>query len=273
MDASLQKRVRPGALLFAVLAVCLAILATVLLANDKKHLKSLLSYLNLAPATRSAEQPARMKPVKRQKVTAQKLNLPPHLLKFEQGGDRASFARDFVLSGKDLCDRFTAAGFSNPQGWHASPVKIRNFECMADLVVGDTANASERASLFLDIRGEASDEVRSIRMKVVAPQTPDGAVILTKLEDALAMIIEQTRWADLASMLEPARRLQPYQAEHFGISVSLKPELSAPHRLNLILLATDQLPGLKLTRSYFDSEKWLPAATLSDRPVLYFSVR
>lgn len=181
MDASLQKRVRPGALLFAVLAVCLAILATVLLANDKKHLKSLLSYLDLAPATRSAEQPARMKPVKRQKVTAQKLNLPPHLLKFEQGGDRASFARDFVLSGKDLCDRFTAAGFSNPQGWHASPVKIRNFECMADLVVGDTANASERASLFLDIRGEASDEVRSIRMKVVAPQTPDAAVILTKL--------------------------------------------------------------------------------------------
>jgi hypothetical protein len=43
--------------------------------------------------------------------------------------------------------------------------------------------------------------------------------------------------------------------------------------MNLILMATEQLPGLKLTRSFFDSEKWLPAATLSYRPVLYFSVR
>ncbi|MDZ7925654.1 MAG: DUF6030 family protein [Agrobacterium sp.] len=269
MDASLQKRVRPGALLFAVLAVCLAVLATVLLANDKKHLKSLLTYLDLAPA----EQPARMKPLKRQKPTPQKLNLPPHLLKFEQGGDRASFARDFVLSGKDLCDRFIAAGFSNPQGWHASPVNTRNFECMADLVVGDTSNIAERASLFLDIRGEASGEVRSIRMKVVAPQTPDGAVILTKLEDALSLIIDQTRWADLASMIEPARRLQPYQAQHFGISVSMKPEPTAPHRLNLILLATEQLPGVKLTRSFFDTQKWLAPAAISDRPALYSSLR
>jgi hypothetical protein len=269
MDASLQKRVSSGALLFAVLAVCIAVLATVLLANDKKHLKSLLTYLNLAPAMRSAEPPTRIKPVKRQKLAAQKLDLPPHLLKFEEGGDRASFARDFVLSGKDLCDRFIAAGFSNPQGWHASPVMIRNFECMADLVVGDPANTTERASLFLDIRGEASGEVRSIRMKVVAPQTPDGTAILAKLDDALALIIGQTRWADLANMLEPARRLQPYQAQHFGISVSIKPEPTAPHRLNVILLATEQLPGLKLTRSFFDSEKWLPAAAVSERPIVY----
>lgn len=273
MDASLQKRVSPGALLFAVLAVCVAVLTTVLLANDKKHLKSLLTYLNLAPAMRSAEPPTRIKPVKRQKLVAQKLDLPPHLLKFEQGGDRASFARDFVLSGKDLCDRFITQGFSNPQGWHASPVNIRNFECLADLVVGDTASAAERASLFLDIRGEASGEVRSIRMKAVAPETPDGTVILTKLEDALALIIEQTRWADLASMLEPARRMKPYQAQHFGISVSIKPEPTAPHRLNVIILTTKQLPGLKLTRSFFDSEKWLPAAAVSDRPVHYPSVR
>ncbi|MGG2475213.1 DUF6030 family protein, partial [Rhizobium sp. BR5] len=45
-------------------------------------------------------------------------------------------------------------------------------------------NAAERASLFLEIRGEASGEVRSIRMKAVAPKTPDGAVILTKLDEA-----------------------------------------------------------------------------------------
>ncbi|MGQ2919375.1 DUF6030 family protein [Rhizobium oryzihabitans] len=269
MDASLQKRVSHGALLFAVLAVCLAISATVLLANDKKHLKNLLTYLNLVPATRAVEQPARMKPVKRQKLAAPKLDLPPHLLKFEQAGGRASFARDFVLSGKDLCDRFIAQGFSTPQGWHVSMVNTRNFECMAELVMENTAGSAERASLFLDIRGGASGEVRSIRMKAVAPETPDGSAILTKLEEALALIIRQTRWADLASILEPARSRQPYQAQHFGISVSIKPEPVAPHRLNIILLATEQSPGLKLTRSFFDTEKWLPAATVSDKPTLY----
>lgn len=272
MDAGLQKRVSAGALLFAVLAVCLAIGATVLLANDRKHLKSLLIYFNLAPATRFAEPPPKMKPVKRQKLAVRTVYLPPHLLKFEPTGNRASFARDFVLSGKDLCDRFTAAGFSNPQGWHASPVNIRNFECMADLAAGKTEDPAQRASLFLEIRGEASGDIRSIRMKAVAPETPDGAAILKKLEETLALIIAQTHWADLASMLEPARRMQPYQAQHFGISVSIKPEQTAPHRLNVILLAGDEPPGVKLTRDFFDGDRWLRPAALSDRPVPHLSV-
>lgn len=272
MDAGLQKRVSHGALLFAVLAVCLAIGATVLLANDKKHLKSLLAYLNLTPAIQSAT-PPKMKPVKRQKLAVQKVSLPPHLLKFEQVGDRASFARDFVVSGKELCERFTAAGFSNPQGWHASPVNIRSFECMADFAAGNASDPAERASLFLEIRGEASGEIRSIRMKAVAPKTPDGAAVLAKLDEALAMIIGQTRWADLADMLEPARRMQPYHAQHFGISVSMKPEPTAPHRLNVILLANEQSPGLKLTRSFFDRDRWLNPAAPPDRPALYASVK
>ncbi|MGV1989302.1 DUF6030 family protein [Agrobacterium sp. 22-221-1] len=272
MDAGLQKRVSHGALLFAVLAVCLAIGATVLLANDKKHLKSLLAYLNLAPTMQSAT-PPKMKPVKRQKLVAQKVSLPPHLLKFEQVGDRASFARDFVVSGKELCDRFIAAGFSNPRGWHASPVNIRSFECMADFAAGNASDPAERASLFLEVRGEASGEIRSIRMKAVAPKTPDGAAVLAKLDEALAMIIGQTRWADLADMLEPARRMQPYQAQHFGISVSIKPEPTAPHRLNVILLANEQSPGLKLTRSFFDRDRWLSPAAPPDRPALYASVK
>ncbi|CAN7161898.1 DUF6030 family protein [Agrobacterium sp. MAFF310724] len=272
MDAGLQKRVSHGALLFAVLAVCLAIGATVLLANDKKHLKSLLAYLNLTPAIQSAT-PPKMKPVKRQKLATQKVSLPPHLLKFEQVGDRASFARDFVVSGKELCERFTAAGFSNPQGWHASPVNIRSSECMADFAAGNASDPAERASLFLEIRGEASGEIRSIRMKAVAPITPDGTAVLAKLDEALAMIIGQTRWADLADMLEPARRMQLYQAQHFGISVSMKPEPTAPHRLNVILLASEQSPGLKLTRSFFDRDRWLSPAAPQDRPALYPSVK
>lgn len=271
MDAGLQKRVSHGALLFAVLAVCLAIVATVLLANDKKHLKSLLAYLNLAPAIHSTT-PPKMKPVKRQKLAVQNVSLPPHLLKFEQVGDRASFARDFVVSGNELCDRFTAAGFSNPRGWHASPVNIRSFECMADLAAGNASNPAERASLFLEIRGEASGEIRSIRMKAVAPETPDGAAILTKLEETLGLVIAQTHWADLAGMLEPARRMQPYQAQHFGISVSIKPEQTAPHRLNVILLANDEPPGVKLTRAFFDGDRWLRPAVLSDRPIPHPSV-
>ena len=273
MDAGLQKRVSHGALLFAVLAVCLAIGATVLLANDRKHLKSLLIYLNLASTTGSVEPPPKMKPVKRQKPVAPKVSLPPHLLKFEQAGDRASLARDFVVSGKELCDRITAAGFSNPQGWHASPVNIRNFECMADLAAGNASDPAERASLFLEIRGEASGQIRSIRMKAVAPKTPDGATVLSKLDEAVAMIIGQTRWADLADMLEPARRMQPYQAQHFGISVSIKPEPTAPHRLNVILLASEQSPGLKLTRSFFDRDRWLSPAAPPDRPAIYASAK
>ncbi|MBW9068310.1 DUF6030 family protein [Agrobacterium pusense] len=270
MDARPQKRVSLGALLVAVLIVCFAISATVLLANDKKHLKSLLTYLNLAPAPLSAVPSARAKPVKRQKPAARTIYLPPHLLKFERNGARASFARDFIISGKDLCDRFTADGFSSPQGWHPSPVNNRSFECMADLGEATTADA---ASLFLEIRGEISGEIRSVRLKAVAPHTSAGRAVNAKLAAALAMIIEQTRWRDIGSVLEPAQRLQPYQAQHFGISASVKPEPSAPHRVNVILLATETSAGLKLTRSFFDRDRWLRPASASDRPTDYRSVK
>ncbi|WP_395773458.1 DUF6030 family protein [Agrobacterium pusense] len=270
MDARPQKRVSLGALLVAVLIVCFAISATVLLANDKKHLKSLLTYLNLAPAPLSAVPSARAKPVKRQKPAARTIYLPPHLLKFERNGARASFARDFIISGKDLCDRFTADGLSSPQGWHPSRVNNGSFECMADLGEATTADA---ASLFLEIRGEISGEIRSVRLKAVAPQTSAGRAVNAKLAAALAMIIEQTRWRDIGSVLEPAQRLQPYQAQHFGISASVKPEPSAPHRVNVILLATETSAGLKLTRSFFDRDRWLRPASASDRPTDYRSVK
>ncbi|AMD61642.1 DUF6030 family protein [Agrobacterium pusense] len=273
MDAGPQKRVSLRALLVAVLVVCFAISATVLLANDKKHLRSLLTYLNLAPAPLSAVPSARAKPVKRQKPAARTIYLPSHLLKFERNGARASFARDFIISGKDLCDRFTAEGFTSPRGWHPSPVNNRSFECMADLGEATTADPADAASLFLEIRGEVSGEIRSVRLKAVAPQTSAGRAVNAKLAAALAMIIEQTRWRDIGSVLEPAQKMQPYQARHFGISASVKPEPTAPHRVNVILLATETSAGLKLTRSFFDRDRWLRPASASDRPTDYRSVK
>jgi hypothetical protein len=141
---------------------------------------------------------------------------------------------------------------------------------MADLGEATTADA---ASLFLEIRGEISGEIRSVRLKAVAPQTSAGRAVNAKLAAALAMIIEQTRWRDIGSVLEPAQRLQPYQAQHFGISASVKPEPSAPHRVNVILLATETSAGLKLTRSFFDRDRWLRPASASDRPTDYRSVK
>ncbi|MDH0910480.1 DUF6030 family protein [Rhizobium pusense] len=255
MDAGPEKEVSHCALLFAVLVVCFAILATVLLANDKKHLKSLLIHFNLVSVTRFAEAPPKKETVKRQELADATISLPPHLLKFEQTGDRTPFARDFVVSGRDLCDRLTTEVFVNPQDWHASPVDIHRFECMADITEGNPADPAGRASLFLEIRGKASGKIKSIRMKAVAPPTPDGVIISARLDAALAIIIEQTRWADLVAMREPARRMQAYQAQHFGISVSIKPEQTAPHRLNVILLANDQTPELKLTHGFVNRRR------------------
>jgi hypothetical protein len=43
--------------------------------------------------------------------------------------------------------------------------------------------------------------------------------------------------------------------------------------VNVILLATETSAGLKLTRGFFDRDRWLRPASASDRPTDYRSVK
>lgn len=255
MDAHPEKKASRRALLLSVLTVCFAILATVLLANDRRHLKSLLVHLNLVSETHDANRQPETRAVERKRIAGVSVDLPRHLLKVEQSGARTTFIRDFVVSGKDLCERLTTEIFPKSQGWLASPIDPQRFECMGEFAGGNPADPARQSSLFLEIRGEASGKIKSIRMKAVAPPTPEGALITAKLDAALAIIIERARWADLAALREPARRMQAYQAQHFGISVSIKPERAEPHRLNVILLATSRMPELELTNRFINSRR------------------
>ncbi|MGF0524385.1 DUF6030 family protein [Agrobacterium pusense] len=255
MDAPPEKKPSRRALLLAVLAVCFTVLATVLLANDNTHLKNLLIHFNLVSSKRFASTQPETRAVERKQIADMSVHIPRHLLNVEQSGARTKFIRDFVVSGKDLCERLTSEISFKAQDWLASPMDPQRFECMGEFAGGNLADPARQSSLFLDIRGEASGKIKSVRIKAVAPPTPEGALITTKLDAALDIIIERTRWSDLAAMREPARRMRAYQAQHFGISVSIRPEQGEPHRLNVILFATSPMPEVWLTNRFINHRR------------------
>ncbi|MFK0385023.1 DUF6030 family protein [Agrobacterium sp. NPDC090273] len=271
MSASLQERRSKIAPLIAVLGVCLAIAATVLLANDKRHLKSLLHHFGVAPVVKPIDNPPKMTRIRRKPLVAGDVNVPAYLLKFEQSVPPTFFVRNFLLPGAALCERFLAEGFVSLQDGNTSPVNGGSFECMADFKQGDASAESEQASLFLDIRGNAAGEIRSIRIKAIAPQTPDGDLIRSRLRDVLALIVGATHWSDFSSLPDLASRMQVYQEQRFGISASSKPEPSAPHRLNVLLLEVEKPRELELARAFFDDTRWLRSAAAIGKPEFRFS--
>jgi hypothetical protein len=253
----------------AVLLVCLAIGATVLLANDKKHLRSLFDYFGVAwPVTADIPQPPPAPPDDK-KPAVQQMHYPPRFLSGIADNSLSAFARDMRITGSDMCAHFAAGGFALADGgWQASQMDGKIFECQSQETRKAVDGSSDFSSFFLSIRGTASGQINSIRMKLAAPPGDDGKAMMQKLLDALSIMIEQTRWHDLRPAIDHAKQRDTYETINFGISFSLKREFTHENRFNIIVLPTDKTPALKRTRAFFDDATWLkPAASVTPMPL------
>lgn len=246
-----------------VLGVCAAILSTLLLANDRRNLHRLLDHYQIAwpfdpvPATTVADQPQDLKSDRpKLQVPASVFTPPPRMLAAVADDALGGFARTILMQGPALCGLLAKAGIDN-NGWTVSPYDPQGSECLSEQRVDDADGLGGFASYFLSIRGRPDGAITAIRMKLVTPETVAGAAMKVKFLQALNIVVDQSGWRDFGAVIGAVTRLEAFEASHFGLQLSFKPEFTNADRFNLLLLPADGEPAIKRTREFFEGKGWL----------------
>lgn len=254
---------RSSHLLFGVLVVVTlsAIVATFLLANDMHHLRSLarrygLDRLFAEPS--GTEAPVALKGRRLEPVPVE---VPRYFFTDFIEPAAGTFVREIRIRGPALCTELNRAGLKNP-GWRPSEYDSRTSECLSEtrFAAPDAATDTDggEASLFFIAKGTPQGDVRSIRMKLVAPAGMPGETAQAWLVEALSEIIDRTTWSDFAPAADAARHLVDYSAVHFGISVEFSRDFVITDGYNFILAPDGRSPLVRRTRAYFSPDGWLP---------------
>lgn len=213
------------------LAIIGAIIATVLLANDRRHLNALLVYYGYM------EPPQPEPPLGKKRRNPAGDTVPLSGTGAERlfsGSGMTPFARIIHFPAPDMCKLFSNRGYEG-EGWQPSPLGEAS-ECTAEKAIAGSKDAGEApASLFVVIRGTAQDDITALRIKMLAPATPHGEAALKELDSALADLIEATGWSDLTPLRQRILALEDVNMTDYSLSVTFKREITNPDAYNLII--------------------------------------
>lgn len=247
-----------------MLAIVAGIIATALLANDKRNLRDLVQRYKITWINLDAE--VTPKPL----TTARRGNrLIPSAFTFPSRLPRhafesfktppSTFLRHWQVTGERLCAAFSEAGL-DVQPWHQGDLYSSTYECSAEITEKGTAS-SEPASLFLIVRGTPAGDISSVRFKVILPDTDEGRAVHKKFNLAVEVLFKESRWAELDSVLDQIQQLENVKQETSGVRLVFTHEFTDVRRFNLILDLNASTPALRLTAAYFDKTKWMKQAS------------
>lgn len=242
---------RRGGLIFAglFLAVAGAIAATVLLANDMAHLRRMFEKLGIEwPLGEPKPQFPRV--AKGNRLKSLPVHLPAPLVLPPNESQAGAFVREVRRAGPALCGAFSRNGIET-SGWQRSEFDARTFECLSESTLLPTGTGAKAASFFFAVKGNEDGDVSSIRMKLVAPENPDGQRMHAHLMQAVGTLMAETSWGDLAEALDAIKQLKDYRATRFGLSFSFVRETTSPESYNLILIPTNRDPAIRRSRDFF----------------------
>lgn len=237
----------------AISLIGIAILTTFFLANDMRHLKSLVrrydpTFLNPPPppakeiaATTAKPKPSSLPPIA----------LPRHAFDPPAVQTAAAFLRRWAISGTDLCAHLGEAGL-HVGPWAQSGFDTGTYECS----YASEPTTAGLASFFIIARGTPSGDMVNLRIKLIAPDGDPGKAVREKFATTLALLERESRWNDLP--FAEASALQNAARSAFGATLTFSHEFEDPHRFNFILGLERDTPERRRTGSYFDREKWLP---------------
>lgn len=213
------------------LAIIGAIIATVLLANDRRHLNALLVYYGYM----EPPQPAPPLAKKQRNPAGETMPLAgTGAERLFSGSGMTPFARIIHFPAPDMCALFRNRGYEG-EGWQPSPLGEAS-ECTAEKAISASGELGETtASLFVVIRGTAQDDITSLRIKMLAPPTSSGAAALKELDSALADLIAATGWSDLTPLRQRILALEEVNMTDYSLSVTFKREITNPDAYNLII--------------------------------------
>lgn len=253
---------KSGRIFFAitVLCVCGAIVATLLLANDKRNLRMLFDRYEIAWPFPDQTGPVFHRTAKSKRLPPGAITLPSRLFAAEDVKTMGTFVRKVYIPAPLLCDLFNKAGIEN-EGWKASEFDPGTFECLSERKVAPEGEPDKLASFFFIMKGTPAGVVTSMRIKLILPPTPEGDAMKATFVEAMKIFVDRTHWSDFDT--RKIENMENLESSNFGINLKFSREFQDARRFNLIFTQIGRTDEMNRTRTYFDAIKWLPLSPQS----------
>lgn len=259
MEQKIRKR--HGALIFwlVFLAVAGGIVATVLLANDRRNLTLVLRRIGVETRTMVIPKPGVMEAFKGRRLEGAAVSIPGQMFLPPVIDRDGAFLRTLEKKdGEGLCQALRKEGFDTTP-WAGGAFSPTVLECSYEASIPNPEKPDDPSTFFLMIKGNAAGDLLSARAKIVVTSTEAQPQFAKRAADALKAFALHTRWLDLADDLPKVAALQNFMIASHGITARFQSEFSGPGRFNLILSATSPLSkAQRRTQDYFDRKRYWP---------------
>lgn len=257
-----KTRKRHGALIFwlVFLAIAGSIVATLLLANDKRNLRIVLRKIGYETRTMVIpKQPEAMEKFKGKRLEGVEVQLPGQVFAAPVPSRDSSFLRSLAQKdGEGLCQLLRKEGF-DMTAWEAGAFTPAVLECSFETSVPNIEKPDDPSTFFMMIKGNAAGDLLSARAKIVVSDVGAQAELAKRAADVLKAFALHTHWLDFAEGLAKVASLEPFTMSSHGITARFQGEFSGPGRYNLILSAASPLtPAQRRTRDYFERKRYWP---------------
>ncbi len=174
----------------AVGLIFTAIAATVLLANEQRHLKQLLAGLGFAMTPPQTERPPEAARGPRKKPEPPKALLPAHIFA-DLATPEQQFIRQIRSDPRALCEGLREAGFRDLE-WKSA--ESGRWEC-SSLVPFARPGQEPSSSIFILVKGRGEEEITSFRVKLNIEHSGDTPVVTSAAAKAASVFLSEVRWA------------------------------------------------------------------------------
>lgn len=246
--------------LCAVALIFTAILATVLLANEQRNLKQLLTALGLET---SAVQPKRP-PVQPPRGPKPQTVVLPERIFADLDAPEQQFLRQIRSDPRALCDALREAGFRDLE-WTSA--ESGRWEC-SSLIPFARPGEQTNSSIFIFVKGSDEDEITSFRVKLNIEHPNDTQVVTSAAAMAASVFLTHVRWADRESVALKIQALSEFDLRRFGSRIQFKRESGETPRYNLLASQAKPRRPKSIAETFFDREQWLAAGDGSNDSIV-----
>ncbi|MCA1443367.1 hypothetical protein I6F07_24730 [Ensifer sp. IC4062] len=256
----MKQKGRSGIAFFflAVGLVFTAILATVLLANEQRNLKQLLTAVGL-PTTfletaKQAEETKQTTPARKvsKKPEAPRMLLPARTFE-DLHTPEQQFLRAIRSDPRALCEGLRDAGFRELE-WKSA--ESGRWEC-SSLIPFARPGEDNPSSIFIFVKGSGEDDITSFRVKLNIERREDAQAVTSAAAKAAAVFLTQVRWADSESIALRIQALQEFDLKRFGSRIQFKQESGDVPRYNFLANQTARARPKSIAELFFDRSRWL----------------
>ncbi|MBP2237594.1 hypothetical protein J2Z31_004117 [Sinorhizobium kostiense] len=251
-----KHRGRAGIAFFlsAVALIFTAILATVLLANEQRNLRQLLTALGLETSAAQPERPPLPSRTPQRRPKPETVVLPERIFA-DLNAPEQQFLRQLRSDPRALCEALREAGFRDLE-WTSA--ESGRWEC-SSLVPFARPGDQKSSSIFIFVKGSDEDEITSFRVKLNIEHPDDTQVVTSGAAMAAAVFLSHVRWADRESVALKIQALDEFDLRRFGSRIQFKRESGETPRYNLLANQARRTRPKSIAETFFDRDQWLAA--------------